>query len=92
MSTKNNMFKNSSQHKQIQRIVILGGGTAGWMTAAALSKLLPCEHFNLTLVESDHIATVGVGEATLPHLRFFNQRLGIDEAEFMRATQATFSL
>jgi tryptophan halogenase len=90
MSTKNNMFKNSSQHKQIQRIVILGGGTAGWMTAAALSKLLPCEHFNITLVESDHIATVGVGEATLPHLRFFNQRLGIDEAEFMRATQATF--
>lgn len=90
MSTEKNTFEHALQNKQIQKIVILGGGTAGWMTAAALAKLLPAEHFQITLVESDHIATVGVGEATLPHLRFFNQRLGIDEAEFMRATQATF--
>ncbi len=75
-----------------QQIVILGGGTAGWMSAAALAKLLPNSRFAVTLVESDQISTVGVGEATLPHLRFFNQRLGIDEREFMRETQATFKV
>lgn len=76
--------------KQIKNIVILGGGTAGWMTACALSKLLPSQRFQVTLIESEQIGTVGVGEATLPHLRFFNQRLGIDETEFMQATKATF--
>lgn len=76
--------------KQIKNIVILGGGTAGWMTACALSKLLPSQCFQVTLIESEQIGTVGVGEATLPHLRFFNQRLGINEAEFMQATKATF--
>jgi tryptophan halogenase len=78
--------------KEIEHIVILGGGTAGWMTAAALSKLLPSQHFKVTLIESDAIGTVGVGEATLPHLGAFNRRLGIDEAEFMRVTQATFKV
>lgn len=73
------------------RVVILGGGTAGWMTAAALAKLLPGQA-DVTLVESEDIGIVGVGEATLPHLRDFIRRLGIDEAEFMRTTSATFKL
>ncbi|MGJ8690861.1 MAG: tryptophan halogenase family protein [Thalassotalea sp.] len=80
--------KNSA--KLTQRIVILGGGTAGWMTAAALAKLIPQSQFSITLVESDQIATVGVGEATIPSIRAFNQRLGINEVEFMQATKATF--
>lgn len=74
----------------LQRIIILGGGTAGWMTAAALAKLIPKNSFSITLVESEQIATVGVGEATIPSIRAFNQRLGINEVEFMQATNATF--
>jgi tryptophan halogenase len=72
-------------------VVVVGGGTAGWMTAAALVKLLPTR-CTVTLVESEAIGIVGVGEATLPHIRGFNERLGIDEAEFMAATRATFKL
>ena len=73
------------------KVVIVGGGTAGWMTAAALSKLLP-KHANVHLVESQDIGIVGVGEATLPHIRAFIQRLGLNEAEFMARTNATFKL
>ena len=74
------------------KIIILGGGTSGWMCAAALSELIRTGRYSVRLVESDEIGTVGVGEATLPHIKAFNDSLGIDEAEFMRRTQATFKL
>ncbi|MBN8807842.1 MAG: tryptophan 7-halogenase [Sphingomonas sp.] len=73
------------------RVVVVGGGTAGWMTAAALAKLLPTV-CSVHLVESEAIGVVGVGEATLPHIRAFNEKLGIAEADFMRWTRATFKL
>ncbi|MEN3745943.1 tryptophan halogenase family protein [Sphingomonas sp. HF-S3] len=74
-----------------QRVIVVGGGTAGWMTAAALAKLLP-ERCEVHVVESEVIGIVGVGEATLPHIRAFNERLGIVEAEFMATTRATIKL
>lgn len=73
------------------RVVVLGGGTAGWMTAAGVARLLP-DLTQVQLVESEEIGIVGVGEATLPHIRGFIEKLGIDEAAFMKATHATFKL
>jgi tryptophan halogenase len=74
-----------------RRIVIAGGGTAGWMAAAAISRTLG-KVVDVTLVESDAIGTIGVGESTIPPLVTYNRLLGINEAEFMRATNATFKL
>lgn len=73
------------------RLMIIGGGTAGWMAAACLRRFLPRD-WSVRLVESDEIGTVGVGEATIPQIRLFNDALGIDEDEFLAATQGTIKL
>jgi len=75
----------------IRKIIIAGGGTAGWMSAAALKAGLG-QTVEILLIESEDIATVGVGEATIPTMRVFNEHIGVNEAEFIRATEATFKL
>lgn len=79
----------------IRRIVIVGGGTAGWMAAAPLAQRFEpagegrCE---IVLVESPDIGSIGVGEATLPPIRAYNRTLGLDDADFVRRTQGSFKL
>ncbi len=79
-----------NENKKIKSIVILGGGSAGWMVASALSKIIGTNQFNITLVESESIGTVSVGEATIPQIRAFNEMIGIDENDFLKFTQGTF--
>ena len=78
--------------RAIRRVVIVGGGSAGWMAAASLSNALSAGRCSITLVESDEIGIVGVGEATIPPIKVLNQTMGIDEVEFLRRTQGTMKL
>ncbi len=78
--------------KPVKKILVVGGGTAGWMTAASLARWVEQVDIQVTLVESELIGTVGVGEATVPGIHEFIQYLGIKESEFIRATNATFKL
>jgi tryptophan halogenase len=91
MSSDTNPARPAAPGRPVRRIVIAGGGTAGWMVAACLSKTMG-KLLDITLVESDEIGTVGVGEATIPTLFTFHSLLDIDEREFMAETGATFKL
>src|SRR5207342_1628103 len=77
--------------RPIKSVVVVGGGTAGWMSAAAISKSFG-NAIDVVLVESEEIGIIGVGEATIPALSQFNRLLQIDEAEFVRQTQGSFKL
>jgi len=77
---------------RIKNIVIVGGGSAGWMAASATAKVLGTEAYSIRLIESEEIGIVGVGESSVPRLRLFNKLLEINEFEFVKQTQATFKL
>lgn len=76
----------------VKKIVIVGGGTAGWMSASSLAKFLDGKNAEITIIESTAMGTVGVGEATIPNIVSYNKNLGLDEVELIKATQATFKL
>ena len=80
------------QGKRIRKIAIIGGGTSGWMAAALFSKTMGTVMYDVTLIESEEIGTVGVGEATIPPILLFNKLLDIDEDEFIWETNATVKL
>ncbi len=82
----------SLESNNIKSVVILGGGTSGWMAAAALGKIFVGRDCSITLVESDQIGTVGVGEATIPAILYFNKIIGLDEAEFLKFTHGTWQI
>ena len=86
MVTARNMM-----NKAVRNVVIVGGGTAGWISAAVIKRLIGAG-VNVTLVESEEIGTVGVGEATIPPIITLNNVMGIDEKEFLRETNATMKL
>jgi tryptophan halogenase len=80
-----------SMNTTIKSVAIVGGGTSGWIAAAMLARVLG-KNVSITLIESEHIGTVGVGEATIPPIKTLNQALGIDEADFIKKTNATIKL
>lgn len=85
------MAKGQEQVQRVRKVVVVGGGTAGWMAASALAKMMG-SLLEIELVESDAIGIVGVGEATIPQIQIFNRVLDLDEAEFLRACHGTIKL
>ncbi|MDE2492769.1 MAG: tryptophan 7-halogenase, partial [Alphaproteobacteria bacterium] len=77
---------------RIRNIVIVGGGTAGWMAASGMARILCDDAVKIRLIESEAIGTIGVGESTIPHIQYYNRLLELPEDDFVRRTNATFKL